>query len=160
MDGTDRDILSILQKDGRATMTEVASRVGLSLSACHRRFRDLESGGVIRGYRADLDLDLLGVPFEALVFVTMEVGDRAGVVAFEEAVAQVPGIVQAHRLFGDPDYQLYVATESKQHFQTLYDHTLLQLPGVQRLRSTLIMKTVVAHHAPLGTPTDRTEGTP
>ncbi|MBE3000468.1 Lrp/AsnC family transcriptional regulator [Nocardiopsis sp. HNM0947] len=149
MDAIDRNILSILQEDGRATMTDVASRVGLSLSACHRRFRDLEAGGVVRGYRADLDLDLLGVPFEALVFVTLNAGDRAAVVAFEEAVAEVPGIVQAHRLFGDPDYQIYVATASKQHFQALYDETLLQLPGVQRLRSTLIMKTVVEHRAPL-----------
>lgn len=149
MDSLDAEILAILHDDGRATVTEVASRVGLSLSACHRRLRDLEASGVIRGYRADLDLDLLGLPFEALVFVTMKAGDHSSVSAFEEAVAQVPSIVQAHRLFGDPDYQLYVATSSKQAFQELYDQRLTQLPGVQRLTSTLIMKTVVAHHAPL-----------
>lgn len=149
MDGLDAKILSILQDDGRATMTQVASRVGLSLSACHRRFRDLESSGAIRGFHADLDFDLLGLPFEALVFVTMKAGDYRAVSAFEEAVGAVPNIVQAHRLFGDPDYQLYVATASKQDFQTLYDGTLTRLPGVQRLTSTLIMKTVVPHHAPL-----------
>ncbi|MGO4689238.1 Lrp/AsnC family transcriptional regulator [Glaciibacter sp. 2TAF33] len=149
MDVLDREILSLLQEDGRATMTEVASRVGLSLSACHRRFRDLEASGVIRGFRAELDLDLLGLPFEALVFVTMRAGDYAAVSAFEHAVAEVPNVVQAHRLLGDPDYQLYVAAKSKQHFQQLYDEKLTQLPGVQRLKSTLIMKTVVAHHAPV-----------
>lgn len=130
-------------------MTDVASRVGLSLSACHRRFRDLETSGVIRGFRADLDLDLLGLPFEALVFVTMRAGYQSSVAAFEEAVTGIPSIVQAHRLFGDPDYQLYVAARSKQHFQELYDQELTRLPGVQRLTSTLIMKTVVSHHAPL-----------
>lgn len=151
MDALDEEILSALQKDGRATMTEVASRVGLSLSACHRRFRELEANGVIRGFGVEIDLDLLGLRFEALVFVTMKAGDYESVAAFEEAVAGVPNIVQAHRLFGDPDYQLYVATTSKQHFQELYDQTLTRLPGVQRLTSTLIMKTVVAHHAPIGT---------
>lgn len=149
MNGLDAEILSILQDDGRATMTEVASRVGLSLSACHRRFRDLEASGVIRGFRADLDLDLLGLPFGALVFVTMKAGDHTAVSAFEDAINAVPNIVQAHRLFGDPDYQLYTATASKQDFQTLYDETLTQLPGVQRLKSTLIMKTVADHRAPI-----------
>jgi DNA-binding Lrp family transcriptional regulator len=151
MDSLDLEILSTLQHDGRATMTEVATRVGLSLSACHRRFRDLESDGVIRGFRADLNLNLLGLPFEALVFVTMEAGDQAALTAFEDAVASIPNVVQAHRLFGDPDYQLYIAAKSKNHYQELYDTKLIQLPGVRRLRSTLVMKTVVPHHVPIAT---------
>lgn len=149
MDAIDLEIISALQEDGRATMTEVASRVGLSLSACHRRFRDLEASGVIKGFRADLDLDLLGLPFEALIFVTMQAGDHSAVAEFEEAVATIPNVVQAQRLFGEPDYQLYVAAKSKQHYQELYDLELSRLPGVRRLTSTLIMKTVVAHHAPI-----------
>ncbi|WP_129657750.1 Lrp/AsnC family transcriptional regulator [Rothia uropygialis] len=147
MDALDREILSLLQRDGRATMTDVASKVGLSLSACHRRFRDLEASGVIRGFGVDLDLDLLGLPFEALVFVTMKAGDAPAVVAFEEAVAALPNVIQAHRLFGEPDYQLYIAAKSKQDYQEFYDQELSQLPGVQRLTSTLVMKTVVARHA-------------
>lgn len=149
MDALDREILSLLQRDGRATMTEVAAKVGLSLSACHRRFRDLEASGVIRGFSIDLDLDLLGMPFEALVFVTMKAGDSTAVATFEEAVAKIPHVVQAHRLFGEPDYQLFVAASSKQHYQELYDGQLSMLPGVQRLTSTLVMKTVVDHHAPI-----------
>ncbi|QYM75856.1 Lrp/AsnC family transcriptional regulator [Leucobacter luti] len=149
MDALDREILSALQEDGRATMTDVASKVGLSLSACHRRFRDLEAAGVIRGFSVELDLDLLGLPFEALVFVTMRAGDAGIVSAFEEAVARIPNVVQAHRLFGEPDYQLFVAARSKQHYQELYDERLSQLPGVRRLNSTLVMKTVVEHHAPV-----------
>ncbi|KAB1642711.1 Lrp/AsnC family transcriptional regulator [Gulosibacter chungangensis] len=149
MDSIDREILAFLHEDGRATMTEVAHKVGLSLSACHRRFRDLEGAGVIRGFRADLDFELLGLPFEALVFVTMQAADFASWSAFEDAVAAMPNIVQAHRLFGEPDYQLYIAVRSKQHFQEIYDQQLTQLPGVQRLTSTLIMKTVVAGRAPI-----------
>ena len=149
MDAIDREILSILQNDGRATVTDIAGRVRLSLSATHRRIRDLEAGGVIRGYRADLDAELLGFPFEALVFVTMRAGDSGTLAAFDAAVQAVPHIVQAHRLFGEPDYQLFVCAASKQHYQELYDESLSRLPGVQRLTSTLVMKTVVARHAPL-----------
>lgn len=130
-------------------MTEVAHRVGLSLSACHRRFRDLQAAGVIRGFHAELDLELLGLPFEALVFVAMQAADFSSWSAFEEAVAAIPHIVQAHRLFGEPDYQLYIAAKSKQHFQEIYDQQLTQLPGVQRMTSTLVMKTVVAGRSPI-----------
>lgn len=149
MDALDREILAFLHEDGRATMTEVAQQVGLSLSACHRRFRDLEVAGVIRGFRAELDLELLGLPFEALVFVTMHAGDAAVVAKFEAAVDRITHVVQAQRLFGEPDYQLYIAAKSKQHFQEIYDQQLIQLPGVQRLTSTLIMKTIVAGRAPI-----------
>jgi DNA-binding Lrp family transcriptional regulator len=149
MDALDAEILSLLQEEGRATLTEIASTVGLSLSACHRRFRDLEAQGVIRGFSVDLDLDLLGLTFEAIVFVTMRTGDADSVSAFEDAVATIPHVLQAHRLFGEPDYQLHVAARSKQHYQELYDRQLSQLPGVQRLTSTLVMKTVATHHPPL-----------
>lgn len=149
MDALDREILSILQHNGRATMTEIASQVGLSLSACHRRFRDLEASGVILGFSADLDFDKLGRSFEALVFVTMETSDHAAMVAFEERIETVPEVVQAQRLFGSPDYQLYVATASMQSYQELFDSVLSQLPGVRRMQSTLVMKTIVAPRAPL-----------
>lgn len=149
MDAIDRELLAFLHEDGRATITEAAHHVGLSLSACHRRFRELETTGVIRGFRAELDLELIGLPFEALVFVTMRAGDAAVVAEFESAVDQVLHVVQAHRLFGEPDYQLFVAARSKQHFQALYDEQLTRLPGVQRLTSTLVMKTVVSGRAPI-----------
>lgn len=63
--------------DGRLTLTELARRVGLSVSPCHRRLHELERGGVITGYHADVDPAALGLGFEALVFVTMRQEDRA-----------------------------------------------------------------------------------
>ena len=76
MDALDRKILAELQQDGRLTVTELAGRVGLSLSPCHRRLRALEQSGAISGYHAHLDANALGLTFEALVLVTMRVGDR------------------------------------------------------------------------------------
>ena len=149
MDALDREILSILQDNGRATMTEIAAQVGLSLSACHRRFRELESAGVILGFHAELDFDKLGRSFRALVFVTMDLSEHGAMTAFEDAIATVPEVVQAQRLFGSPDYQLSIATASMQSYQELFDSTLSQLPGVRRMQSTLVMKTVVAPRAPL-----------
>jgi DNA-binding Lrp family transcriptional regulator len=103
----------------------------------------LERSGAISGYRAHLDAHALGLTFEALVFVTMRGADRGTVDAFEEAVAAVPHVLQAQRLFGDPDYLLRVIARDLPAFQQLYDDRLTTLPGVQRLSSTLVMKSVV-----------------
>jgi len=143
MDTTDQRILAELQKDGRLTVTDLAERIGLSVSPCHRRVRALEQSGAIRGYRAELDPAALGLKFSALVFVTLRDGDRQAVDAFEHAVADVPQVLQAQRLFGDPDYLLHVITRDLAAFRQLYDENLSALPGVQRLTSTLVMKDVV-----------------
>ena len=148
MDAIDVKILSILGRHGRATMTDIAAELNLSLSACHRRFRDLEASGVIEGFTVRADLDRLGMPFEALVFVNMVAGDSTVVTEFEKSVREIPNVIQAYRLFGQPDYQVHIAAESKKAFQQLYDEVLSQLPGIRRLTSTLIMSTVVPHQMP------------
>jgi DNA-binding Lrp family transcriptional regulator len=139
MDRIDRKILSALQEDGRLTITELAARVGLSVSPCHRRLRELERSGTIRGYRAVVTPSAS----RSLVFVTMRQEDRDTLLGFEEAVAGVPEVVQAQRLFGDPDYLLRVVTADLAAYQRLEDDRLATLPGVQRLNSTLVMKHVV-----------------
>lgn len=143
MDAIDRKILAALQNDGRLTITELAANVGLSLSPCHRRLRQLERDGVITGYRAVINPDAIGLGFQALVFVTMRQEDRDTLLAFEQAVTQIPNILQAQRLFGDPDYLLRVITADLDAYAALEDDVLAALPGVQRLTSTLVMKQLV-----------------
>lgn len=143
MDIVDRKILAELQEDGRLSITELANRVGLSVSPCHRRLRELERSGVISGYRAVVDAEAVGLGFQALVFITMRQGDRNTVAAFEEAVATIPHVVSAERLFGDPDYLLRVVGADLAAFRALYDEDLATLPGVRNLSSTLVMKHIV-----------------
>ncbi|MFJ4849620.1 MULTISPECIES: Lrp/AsnC family transcriptional regulator [unclassified Streptomyces] len=144
MDAMDRKILAELQQDGRLTITELAARVQLSVSPCHRRLRDLERAGAIRGYRATVDPAAVGLNFETLVFATLRWEDANTVTAFEEAVTAIPNVLQAQRLFGEPDYLLRVAAADIAAYQRLYDEQLVRLPGVQRLTSTLVMKNVIA----------------
>ena len=143
MDSLDRKILAALEHDGRLTVTELADRVGLSVSPCHRRVRALEESGVISGYRAELDAAALGLQFSALVFVTLK--DSKSVPEFEAAVAQLENVTQAQRLFGDPDYLLQVVVRDLPAYQRLYDERLTRLPGLQRMTSTLVMKHVVTN---------------
>lgn len=148
MDNIDQKILAELQREGRLSLTELADRVKLSLSPCHRRVRTLEQAGIIAGYHAALNPKALGLEFEALLFITMRSADRDTLDAFEASVTAIPSVVAAHRLFGDPDYLLRILTKNLDAYQHLYDDHLATLPGVQRLTSTLVMKSVIDNRPP------------
>jgi DNA-binding Lrp family transcriptional regulator len=148
IDAIDRKILHELQIDGRLTLTELAARVHLSVAACHRRYRELERLRVIVCYHAEIAPAAVGWGFEALVSITMDRENAATIDVFEEAVALIPKILQAERLFGDPDYSLRVVAPDLQAFATLRDTIIATLPGIARVTSTIVMRQMV-HNRPL-----------
>lgn len=140
IDAIDKNILRTLQHDGRMSATALAAEVGLTVAPCHRRLKDLETSGVISGYRAIIDPSAVGLGFEALVFVTLARVDRATIDEFEAGVCANSHITSAQRLFGDPDYILKVMATDLNDYQQCFDNELTVLPGVQRVSSTLVMK--------------------
>ncbi|PJG82473.1 Lrp/AsnC family transcriptional regulator [Caviibacterium pharyngocola] len=144
MDKIDKKIIAELQKNGRISLTELCEKVGISLSPCQRRVKLLEQSGVISGYRAEISPELAGFHFSAIVFVVLKDVISEHIDRFENALADIPQITQAQRLFGDTDYMLHITTENLDAFQQLYDKTLSKLPNVHRMNSTLVMKEIVA----------------
>ena len=142
MDRVDRKILSLLQDDGRMSTTDLASEVGLSLSSCHRRLKELERSGAIERYRAVISPEAVGLGFETLVFVRMGHTTPEVIAEFESRVEEIPCIIEAQRLFGEPDFMLRVLVPDLAAFQRTYDTVLGSLPGVRRLDSTLVMKRI------------------
>jgi Lrp/AsnC family leucine-responsive transcriptional regulator len=142
VDRIDRQILRELQRDGRLSNAELAERVGLTPSPCLRRVNRLEQDGVIRGYRALLDPTAVGGGFQAFVSVVMAQEDRPTVAEFERRIAERPEVVEALRLFGDPDYLLRIAVADIAAYERFHTETLSLLPGVARLTSHLTMKQV------------------
>ncbi|MZE77294.1 Lrp/AsnC family transcriptional regulator [Streptomyces xinghaiensis] len=141
MDAIDRSILRELQKDGRLTNQELAQRVGLSPSPCLRRVRQLEQDGAIRGYRALLDPAAVGRGFEVLVSVEVR-RDRATVEAFEDALQDLPDVVEAYRLFGSPGCLLRIAVADIETYERLWIEKITALPGVTEVNSQIVMKRI------------------
>lgn len=142
MDAIDRKILALLQANGRMTFTELAAEVQLSVSRCQRRVRDLRADGVIRDYRGVIDAKKVGLGFEVIAFATLAHPDA--IHDFDLAVEAVPEIVEAQRLFGEPDYFIRIVAADREAYQRLYDERLSKLPGLRSLNSTIVMKEVVA----------------
>lgn len=141
MDTIDRELVAILQREGRITLTDLAERVHLSVSRCQRRVRDLEAGGVIVGYRAQVDNAKLGFGSEVLAFATLQRPDA--VAEFDAALALIPEVIEAQRLFGEPDYLLRIVSPDLAGYQRLYEEKLVKLPGLRGLNSTIVMKQAV-----------------
>ena len=142
MDRIDRAIIEQLQADGRLTNLELAERVNLSPSPCLRRVRNLESSGVISGYHAAINPAAVGRGFQVLVHVEMAVQDRPTIEAFEDEVRLLKEVTQCRRMFGQPDYLLWVAVADLDAYERLYMSKLAGLPGVARTNSQFTMKTV------------------
>jgi Lrp/AsnC family transcriptional regulator, leucine-responsive regulatory protein len=144
MDRIDRAILAQLAADGRLANTELADRVGLSPSPCLRRVRSLERSGVITGYYARVDPAAISRGFEVLLHVEMARQDRATLESFETLVAQIEAVTECRRMFGQPDYLIWIATADLDSYERLYMAQLTDLPGVARTHSQFTMKTVKA----------------
>ncbi|NUP52843.1 MAG: Lrp/AsnC family transcriptional regulator [Catenulispora sp.] len=142
LDATDRAILLLLEQSGRLSNADLAEKVNLSPSPCLRRLRHLEETGVIRGYHADIDPAAVGRSFQVLVHTNMMVKDQSTIEAFEAAIAPLEEVLECRRMFGDPDYLIWVATADADAYERFYMNSLTNLPGVARMSSQFTMKVV------------------
>ena len=142
MDMIDRKILAELQRDARQSNAELADHVHLTQSPCLRRVRRLEEAGVIVGYHAHLNRHLLGFGLMAFVAVTMRDEQKSTIMDFEKRISELREVLEAYRLFGEPDYLLQVATADISSFERLYSSILSNLPGVATVKSHVTMKVV------------------
>jgi Lrp/AsnC family transcriptional regulator, leucine-responsive regulatory protein len=142
LDPLDRDILQLLQADGRLTNVELAKRVRLSPSPCLRRVRSLEDRGYIRGYTALLDRDRVGRALQVFVMVSLSSQRQETLESFETAVAALEEVLECYLMAGESDYLLVVAARDLDAYQQFFTNRLGELPAVASLRSMVAMKTV------------------
>ena len=142
LDRIDLRLLAELQRDGRATNADIASRVNLSPSACLRRIQRLETSGVIVGYGARLDPEAIGLGLQAFVRVQLEKHGQAGIDRFAAAVQDWDEVVACHALTGDMDYLLHVMVRDLGHFSRFLLDRLLDAAGVADVNSSFVLRTV------------------
>jgi DNA-binding Lrp family transcriptional regulator len=142
IDGIDRKILELLRQNCRLSIAEIGDRVGLSASACHRRIGILESQGIIERYAARLNGEKLGFLMTFYVEVTLEGQSEAILSAFEKAAVSRPEVLECHLMTGSADYLIKVAAPDTKEYERLYKRVISALPHVNRIQSSLVMKTV------------------
>lgn len=141
LDATDWRILAELQKDGRITNVELATRVGLSAPPCLRRVRELERNGVIAGYHAAFNLPRLGFHLTAFAYVKLESQSEADLSAFESRIRQWDIVREAYMLSGDIDFLLKCVAPDVVSFQNFVIRELTAAPNVNTVKTAFTIKT-------------------
>jgi DNA-binding Lrp family transcriptional regulator len=139
MDDTNHRILRELSRDGRQTNLQLADRIGLSPSACLRRVQEMERAGIIKGYRAVIDSEKLGLGFVAYVTVGLNSHTKAAQEAFERAVARAPQVRECHNVTGTIEYLLRVETADLAAYKHWHTDVLGVLPQVQAITTFVVM---------------------
>ena len=142
LDKTNKIILNELQKDAQRSITDLAGRASLSASSCHRRVKLLEEAGVITGYTATLDRTTLGLANEFFVEVSLSAQTEEAFEKFEKAIQRVPEIMECHLMSGQFDYLLHVVAIDAADYERIHRSRISRLPGVQRIQSSLALRTV------------------
>jgi len=142
LDNVDVSILTELQENGRLTNAELAERVGLSASACHRRVKTLESSGVVDRYVAILSEKALGRGITVYVQVTLDNQKRDTLQEFEDSVHDVPEVMECYLMSGEADYLVRVLVRDANDYERVHREVLSSLPGVARLVSSFTIRRV------------------
>lgn len=136
MDKVDRQLVRLLQKDGRLTNQSLAERINLSPSPCLRRTRLLEERGVIEGYTAIVNQEKYGLPICAFVSVRLEKQNDITIAGFEKGVQQLEEVMECYLMTGSRDYLLRVVARSLKDYERFVREKLTKIPGIGSLDSS------------------------
>lgn len=139
-DGIDRQILAILQENGRTSNAEIARRVGMAPSAVLERVRKLEDRGVIEGYAARLSPRALGLGLVAYVFVRAD--EPLGHEEAGRVLAEVPEVQEVHHVAGEDCYLVKVRTRDPESLGLLLRERFGAIPSVRSTRTTVVLETL------------------
>lgn len=142
LDDVDQKLMRLLQSDGRLTNAELAEKVALSQSACHRRVRRLEESGAITGYAALVDRRKIGLNVMAYVLVKLESHSEELVNGFMRGVEGIEEVVDCHAIAGLADYILVVVAENVDAYAEIALKKILRLPGVKDSTSNFVLATL------------------
>lgn len=141
LDGTNLRLLDELGADPRASVAELARRVGMSAPAVRERLTRLEETGVIRGYRLDVDPAALGLPVAAWVRIRPGPGQLPRI---PELAARTPQVSECHRISGEDCFLLKVHVASIEALEPVLDRFL----PYGQTHSSFVVATPVPPRAP------------
>ncbi len=139
---TDRNILKILQSEGRITNLQLAERVNLSPTAVHERVKRLTRDGYIEGYSARLNASLLGFGMTVFVEVKLDRTTKDVFEAFARAAIRAPEVMECHMVAGGFDYLVKTRVRDMAAYRAFLSDVLLALPGVRETHTYAVMEEV------------------
>ena len=142
LDKKDSTLLNHMQDNARLTSAELGRLVDLSPSGVQKRLRKLEDNGIVEKYATMLNRKRLG--YDLLVFVKVIIQGHSAelITEFDNAIQEMPQVLESHRIIGDADYLLKVVVRDREQLDHFLMKQLLALKSVARVSSYLVLKEV------------------
>ncbi|MFC7366972.1 MULTISPECIES: Lrp/AsnC family transcriptional regulator [Vreelandella] len=142
LDRYDLKILDILSRDGRITKSKLAEAINLSVSPCWERVKRLEKAGVIEGYSARINADVLMPRNPVWVQIELKQHNAESFARFEALVMQTPDVTECVAVGGGVDYLVKFEVFSIDNYQRLIDSWLVSDVGIERYFTYIVTKSV------------------
>ncbi|MBW8803300.1 MAG: AsnC family transcriptional regulator [Catenulispora sp. 13_1_20CM_3_70_7] len=137
MDDIDRHIVAALVADGRMSYTDLGKLIGLSTSAVHQRVQKLEERGVLRGFRAVVDPEALGLSLTA--FISVKPIDPAAPDDVPERLKDLVEVEDCYSVAGDENYILKVRVGTPGELESLLGR--IRSAAEVSTRTTIVLST-------------------
>jgi len=142
LDNKDYELLGLLQQDGRMANTELAERVALSPSPCLRRVQRLEREGTIRGYRAEIDRNDVGLGLTIFVGIKVQGHSRKKAEKLSAALSEIDEVISCYMVSGESDFLAEVVVRDLVAYEQLLTNKLLALPMIADIKSNFALRTI------------------
>jgi Lrp/AsnC family leucine-responsive transcriptional regulator len=138
----DKRILTILQRDGRISMVDLAQQANMSETTCLRRTRSLEDAGVITGYRAEVEPESAGFGVTAFIQVRLDQRIEAASDTFKGAINEEPWVLECYSLSGAYDHLMKVIAPDNKALAHFILKRLAKYESVRDFQTLFVLDTV------------------
>ncbi len=139
IDQKDRLILKLLQEDAKASIKEVADKVGLSITPVYERIKRLEKNGIISHYTAILDKEKIGLELSVFCQVSLHIHSKKNIERFERFLANRSEVQEAYHIAGNFDYLLKIVVHDSKQYHKFIVESLSKLDVVSNVQSNFVM---------------------
>lgn len=144
MDNKDREILALLQKNGRMSISEIALKVSLSDTPCLRRVKKLEESGIISGYGAQLNNKELGLNVLIYAFIKLQGNTDKNAELFEKSALALDNVLECSVISGRHDYLLKIIVKDLEDYERFVKKSLGKISAISAIESTVVLKQTFA----------------
>lgn len=142
IDKIDKQILQILQENGKITNSQLAKEIGLSPAPTLERVKKLESSGIIKNYHAELNTEILGLDVGVFLQTSLKETSKESIATFLEKINKIPEVVECHHVTGSADFLMKVLTKDIKTYNEFILNQFLEINEIGNVQSMVILNTL------------------
>ncbi|ARU40912.1 AsnC family transcriptional regulator [bacterium] len=139
LDKSDRQILKLLQQDGRISNADLARKIGLSPPSMLQRVRKLETAGYVKGYSTRLNAEKLGFTLDVIAMISLSMHQDQPIDQFIENILEVPEVLACYHVSGDYDFMLRIVAKDMHDYERILKERLASIKAVGKIHSCFVL---------------------